>query len=108
MAEIKTKIESLLGDKAIVSYVETNGKTTINIKPPPLTTNGCTGYFLEYIRGIGWNDISIPKDITVELDGWLIDTDDEKVGSDFWCLKWMNDNYTIVDKCIRWRSYKDD
>jgi len=107
MADITTKINDLLGDKANVSYVETNGKTTIAIKPPSLT-KGCTGYFLEYIKSSEWNDISIPKDITVELDGWLIDTDDEKVGSDLWCLKWMNDNYTIVDKCVRWRSYKDD
>ncbi len=99
MANISVQIQNLLANRAIVSYDAI--KNNIVIKPPPVN-KFCTGYFLEYIRDKGWNDIIIDHDIQVELNGWLIDTEDNNFGSDLWCLQWMKDNYNIVNKCDMW------
>lgn len=101
MANISDKIQQLLIDRASVSY--NNITNTITIKPPPIN-KFCTGYFLEHIRDVKWNDILIDNTIKINLDGWLIDIDDNNFGGDLWCLKWMKDNYNIIDNCDRWRE----
>lgn len=98
IVKTKVQIEVLLGERAIVTCDEEQHKITI--RTPPLK-RCCTGYFLELIRDLGWNDIKIGQQVEVELVDWLIDTTDHNFGSDLWCLEWMKNNYNIVDKCER-------
>lgn len=95
---ISEKIKSFLGDNLILLLDVKN--SSIILKPPP-TTAICTGYFLEHIRHHKWKDVVIPDEITVVLEGWLIDVNDRGIGHDIWCLQWMKNNYHIVDNCIR-------
>lgn len=103
MERITERIKLLLGDRARVSC----GNGTINICPPA-TNRLVIGYFLEHIRDVGWNDIDIPKDIKINLDGWMIDVDDHRFGHDIWCLDWMKEKYNVVDNCRRWREVSID
>ena len=99
LTSIFDKIKTILGNRAIVDCDE--NKNMIIINPPLITNMVCSGFYLEYIRDSKWNDLIIPNGIKINLIGWLIDTKDNKLGGDLWCLNWMKEKYDIIDNCVK-------
>ena len=81
-----------LTDRAIVFHDESNKKITIKSKD--------SRSYLEYIKDPEWNNVKIPKDISIVLEGWLFDSNDKSFGSDHWCFNWLSQRFTIINGMI--------
>lgn len=45
-----------------------------------------------------WNDVEIPKDVTLVLKGWCFSTKTDVMGTDVWCLNWLKERFSeIID-----------
>lgn len=94
-------LQEMLFNKAIVIADE----TSITLRPLDFENGKLSHYHLEFIKDPRWNEITIPNDIEVVLEGWCFDTKDHNFGADIWCLNWMKSRFNVVDKMQRiWYS----
>lgn len=95
--DIKKKLV-FLQNKAHIT-VEDDDK--IIIKAPTPYSKYISGFFLEYIYDIKWLELDFPKNVIIELDGWLINLNDSDT-KDIDFLKQLKDRYNIINKCYNW------
>lgn len=99
--DIVSILQSFLADKALI----TSDLSTSVITIKPVIPSGVhVGVFLTNLKNPFWENIIIPLNIKVVLEGWLIDVDDVDEYGDIWCLNWMTERYNVVNNCEKWRN----
>ena len=88
------KLKTFLATRAIVEHDSSQNTITISSNPYNFTDGSDQDpdwKHLHYIKDPAWNNITIPRSITIILKYWTITESGDK-----WALGWMKDRYTVV------------